>query len=146
MPAVDISNPAECGPLGSEWIALQHSHEAHERNAVWLKLVAIFAWASGLVIGAEPDLLAAVLILIWILEAQLHTFKARIATRLLRIEAALRAATHEAHAFQLHSEWLAGRPGTLGLLAEYGRCGSRPTVAFPYVVLLLACFASVFLH
>ncbi|MEO5660759.1 MAG: hypothetical protein ABIQ90_13335, partial [Polaromonas sp.] len=57
--------------------------------------------------------------------------------RILRIEQLLgqdqTAAT--AH-YQLHSEWLATRPGFAGLLAEYGRNMLRPTVAFPYVVLI----------
>jgi hypothetical protein len=37
----------------------------------------------------------------------------------------------------LHSEWLASRSGVPGLLREYAVSALRPTVAFPYAVLLL---------
>jgi tripartite-type tricarboxylate transporter receptor subunit TctC len=40
-------------------------------------------------------------------------------------------------AFQLHSGWVARRAGSKGLLAEYAASAARPTVAFPYAVLLI---------
>ena len=46
-------------------------------------------------------------------------------------------------ACQLHSQWLAQRPGTFGLLQEYARSALRPTVAFPYPLLLVL---AVLLH
>jgi hypothetical protein len=39
---------------------------------------------------------------------------------------------------QLHSEWMVNRPGTLSLIASYAVSACRPTVAFPYVPLLMA--------
>jgi hypothetical protein len=41
---------------------------------------------------------------------------------------------------QLHSEWQAGRGALTGMLIEYATSASRPTVAFPYVALLLVDF------
>ena len=39
--------------------------------------------------------------------------------------------------FQLHTQWLAARPGAAGLLRDYISNALRPTVAYPYVVLIL---------
>jgi hypothetical protein len=63
--------------------------------------------------------------------------------RILRIEQGVK--TGEGVAFQLHSEWLASRSGMLGLLREYAVSALRPTVAFPYAVLLLLIGLLVFL-
>ena len=42
-----------------------------------------------------------------------------------------------AGAFTLHTRWQAQRRGVLGLVREYLSSAMRPTVAFPYLVLLL---------
>ena len=83
-----------------------------------------------------------VVVLFWMQESILRTSQARLGERILRIEALLREAEPSAAtAFQLHSEGLAGRGAAGSLVAEYARHALRPTVAFPYVVLLLIQWA-----
>jgi len=41
----------------------------------------------------------------------------------------------------LHTDWQARRPGTAGLIKEYLAQSLRPTVAFPYPVLLVILLA-----
>ena len=43
--------------------------------------------------------------------------------------------------FQLHSQWQAQRTNSLGLLREYALNACRPTVAYPYAVIVLGLAA-----
>ena len=124
--------------LAQEWTILQNNHESYERSALLIKLVAAalsaLAWVSGLV----PEVLAALVLMLWCQEAVLKTWQNRLADRLVGIEAMFRGdAEGVVQPFQLHSRWLAQRPGLKGLLLDYARSAIRPTVAFPYVALLL---------
>ncbi len=124
--------------LAQEWTTLQNNHESYERSALMIKLVAVvlsaLAWVSGLV----PEVSGALLLIFWLQEAVLKTWQNRLADRLIGIEAMFRGeAEGVVLPFQLHSQWLAQRPGLKGLLLDYGRSAIRPTVAFPYVALLL---------
>lgn len=110
---------------GEEWLLLQKQHEQYEFAALAVKLVAV----ACLALGAKA--LIAVLLLLWLQDAIVKTFQARLGARLLRIEAS------DGAAMQLHSEWLRTRPRGLGLLQEYAASACRPTVAFPYVALIV---------
>lgn len=131
------SSSSSSAPLQQEWTTLQHQHEQYERGALLIKLASVALFAFGLVCRLGPLWLGLLLGLLWLQEAMLKTYQARLGARLLRVEQGLRQDPAPA-AFQLQSEWAATRPGGLGLLAEYGRSALKPTVAFPYAVLLLA--------
>ena len=78
------------------------------------------------------------MLVLWLQEAILKTFQARLGARLLRVEALLREAdARPTQAMQLHSEWLAARPSGTALMREYAGSALRPTVAFPYPLLVL---------
>ena len=55
----------------------------------------------------------------------------------MRVEEYLRGSENVGFAYQLHTEWLKNRPSVFGLILEYAKHAARPTVAFPYVVLLV---------
>ncbi len=123
--------------LAQEWTTLQNNHEWHERSALLIKLVAVVLCAVAWVAESRPALAGALVLLLWFQEAILKTWQARLADRLMLIEAAFQHTAPDSDApFQLHLQWQAQRPGLAGLLADYGRNALRPTVAFPYVVLL----------
>ena len=124
--------------LAQEWTTLQNNHESYERSALLIKLVAVvlsaLVWGAGLV----PEVSGALVLMLWCQEAVLKTWQNRLADRLTGIEAMFGGKTGGADLpFQLHSQWLAQRSGLRGLLLEYVRSAIRPTVAFPYVALLL---------
>lgn len=126
--------------LTHEWAILQHNHEQHERNSLLIKLAGVALLAASPVLALNVPASVALLLVLWLQEAILRTFQARLGERILRIEQLLReGAAQSAAPCQLHSEWLASRPGLAGLLGEYGRNMLRPTVAFPYAVLVLIC-------
>ena len=123
--------------LAQEWTTLQNNHEWHERSALLIKLAAVALCAGAWVAELRPWLPSALTVLLWLQEAILKTWQTRLADRLMAIEASFQRTTSGGDApFQLHSQWQARRPGPAGLLADYSRSALRPTVAFPYAILL----------
>jgi hypothetical protein len=118
--------------LHHEWLALQSQHERYEALALGVKLVAI----AGTVVVADNTLALALLALLWLQEAVLKTFQARLGGRLLTVEAAVRSGS-DATPMQLHSDWLATRPGGAAMLGQYLKSALRPTVALPYPLLMV---------
>ena len=129
MSAIDAS------ALPAEWAVLQNNIEQYEKSALLIKLVAVGLFAAALVFSLSDSLTIALLVVLWVQEGVLRTFQSRLVARILKVEEMLRQAGGAA--FQLHTEWLASRRGALGMLIEYAAAALRPTVAFPYVVLLL---------
>jgi hypothetical protein len=124
--------------LSHEWATLQNNHEQHEKNGLLIKLFAIALLVVSPALGLDAPFAVVLLLALWLQEAIVRTFQARLGERLLRVEHLLREdAVQSAAACQLHTEWLASRPGLAGLLAEYGRNMLRPTIAFPHAVLVL---------
>ncbi len=126
---------SESTALGQEWIALHHSFEQYEKGGLLIKLFAIALCALGFVLALHEMVMVLLLLVLWLQEGIFRTYQTRLGARILRIEEGVKAG--EAVAFQLHSEWLASRAGVVGLLREYAVSALRPTVAFPYAVLLL---------
>ncbi len=122
--------------LQQEWITLQNNIERYEHSALWLKLVAVVLTLGA---GSLPPALApALLLILWLQEGIFRTSQARLGERIVLIEQLLAAGEADAgKACQLYSQWLAQRPGWFGLLLEYAHSALRPTVAFPYPLLLV---------
>ncbi len=125
----------DAGGLGQEWVTLQNNHEQYERASLYVKLLAILLCALGFALALHEVVTILLLLVLWLQEGIFRTSQARMGARLLRVEQAIRSG--ESTAFQLHSEWLAARPGSFGLIAEYAASSVRPTVAYPYLPLLL---------
>lgn len=117
--------------LQQEWLALQGQHERYEGLALAVKLSAFVV----AVVVPDPALALALLALLWLQEAVLKTFQARLGERLLVVESGLRAG--DGLPMQLHSDWLARRPRGAALLGQYLKSALRPTVALPYPLLML---------
>ena len=123
--------------LGREWTTLHDSHEQIEKSALLIKLAGVIVCALGVAALLPPLPAGALLWVLWVQEAIGRTGQARLAERILRIESLLaQGDAADSAAYRLYGEWLAGRPGTAGLIVEYARNALRPTVAFPYAVLI----------
>lgn len=150
MPTGALASPAAPpeasghAALMHEWCALERDHEQAEKSALMLKVLAILMCFIALAVTIDLLMVGFLVAVVWLQEAIVRTSQARLGQRLLRVEEQLRRApTLPVLPFQLHSEWGAGRAGTLGLLREYAVNAVRPTVAFPYGVLLLILFAAL---
>jgi len=125
----------EASALEREWVVLQGNIEQHERNALAVKLLAVFLFTAAVLFSLAESLTAWLIAILWVQEAMLRTFQARLGARILRIEDVLRGSAGQA--MQLHTEWAAARGGLVGMLVEYAKNAIRPTVALPYAALLL---------
>jgi len=123
--------------LGLEWQTLQNNHEQHEKNALLIKLSCLALCCAGLAFGLPLLWIGFTVLLCWGLEGIFKTYQARLSERLLRIEALLDQPQPSASPMQLHAEWAASRPGGVALIASYAFNACRPTVAFPYLPILL---------
>lgn len=125
--------------LGQEWHTLQNNHEQHEKNALLIKLTCLALCMVGLATAVSIAWITVMVLLCWGQEGIFKTYQARLGERLLRVEALLRQGTPSApSALQLHTEWQLERPGGMALLAGYVASACKPTVAFPYVPVLVA--------
>lgn len=122
--------------IHQEWQLLQQQYETYERWALVIKLVAVIIALVVAVISLNKGVGAVLVMVLWGQEAIWKTYQARLGDRILVLEASIKN-SDATQACQLHSEWLNQRPGTLGLVLEYAKNGLRPTVAYPYVFLLL---------
>lgn len=130
--------------LGQEWQVLQQEHAQHERNALLIKLTATGAAFVSLAVVVDLLLVGVLILMLWLQEAMIRTTQARLAQRLMRLEALQRQELRQAaDAFQLHTDWQAARGGFGSLIGEYLRNAARPTVAVPYVVLILVLMAAL---
>jgi len=143
QPGITEMSAIDAHGLPVEWAVLQNNIEQYERSGLLIKLAAVALFIGALVFALSEVLTGALILILWVQEAVLRTFQSRLVKRILKIEEMLRQAGGAA--FQLHSDWMASRRGAPGMLVEYAAAALRPTVAFPYVVLLLidlALFAS----
>jgi hypothetical protein len=125
-----VTTPVTEG-LQQEWLLLQKQQEHYEFSALALKALAV------LLLAFDASLLMPLLAVLWLQEAIVKTFQSRLGARLLRVEQGLRDVATVVPPMQLHSDWQTIRPGGAALLHEYALSVCRPTVAFPYAVLIL---------
>ena len=152
-----INDTRETG-LRHEWASLQATFENYERGGLNIKLVAVVLTAIGLLTSFAPILICFFVAVLWLQEGMLRTFQGRIAARLLVVERGLFGVSQPVSsevdgqgknlpvACQLHSDWSASRSGSARLLLEYMLNSCRPTVAYPYVVLILGIVVWVLLN
>jgi hypothetical protein len=134
--------PHHTAALLQEWSTLQNNFEQAERHALLVKLTAVVLCVGGYALGLPYELIGGTALLLWVQESLCRTAQARLGERIVRVEALVKNAAPATSACQLHTDWLASRKGSLGLLGEYASHALRPTVAFPYAVLALAALVA----
>ncbi len=133
--------PETCKALQQEWTSLQNSCERSEALALAIKLVAVILCLAGIISGLNATTISLLLLVLWLQEAIWKTFQSRTEQRLLAIEHAWSDPDPQV-ALRFYSDWEASRPGTAALIADYLSSALRPTVAFPYLVLIPVAFIS----
>jgi len=135
----------ESSLLGQEWITLQNHFEQYEKSTLLIKLTAVSLYFLSIAFSVNAFLVAIAILILWIQEGIFKTFQSRLGERILNIEYLLKQnqPTNGA-ACQLHSEWLTGRKGLASILIEYAKSATKPTVVFPYAVLVVILLASLF--
>lgn len=127
--------------LQREWEVLHRDHESYERCALAIKLLAVVLSLACLAYGIDSVLAIFFMLTLWLQDGIWKTFQARLSARILSVEQTMHAPTGDAVApFHLYTAWEAGKHSTAGLIKEYVMNALRPTVAYPYVVLVVISF------
>ena len=127
-------------PLIIEWQTLQNNYEQHEKSALLIKLASLTFFLLGLAISQATLWAILIVLLCWGLESVIKTYQSRLGERLLKIEAAIKN-KNESEGMQFHTGWQINRPSGMRLIIEYGAQSLKPTIAFPYAIILLASIA-----
>ena len=127
--------------LQQEWRALHQSDEQSEALALLIKLLAVVLCIAGWVLALNSYLLVWLLAVLWLQEGIWKTFQSRTQQRLLDLELAI-SGQGDATAFQFYHAWRQQRPAALALVGQYVRNALRPTVAYPYVLLISLALAA----
>lgn len=131
--------------FSEEWQVLQNQYDSYEKCSLVIKLFAVLLFILCLAMQVNLFYLAITIMVLWLQDAIWKTFQSRIENRLYVVEAqlALPSATFnneekksEVPAFQFNSEFSATRKTGISLLVEYATQALRPTIAYPYVLLL----------
>ena len=132
--------------LEREWEIIHRDHERYEQFALMIKLVTVLVVLACWVFAVDAVLTIIFIAVLWLQEGIWKTYQARLGARLLWIEQRLRAAgSKDGAPYQLYSTWSAQPKNLLTTLTEYFANAIRPTVAYPYVVLIaLAMGVAVF--
>jgi hypothetical protein len=124
--------------VAQEWVTLQNNYEQYEKSALLIKLLSIVIFCTCLLLSLGAIFSSVLMLILWLQEGIWKTYQSRLAVRLLAVEKLIALGVRvEEKAFQLHTHWQANRSGLSGLGKEYLLNAARPTVAYPYVVLLL---------
>lgn len=127
--------------LASEWSLLQNQFDSYEKYSLIIKLFSIFILSVAYFTHHLNGFIFLLLLILWLQDAIWKTFQSRIEIRLLQLEGYLSGDQSldrtDGKAYQFNREYIEARQGVTGLMNEYLRQAIRPTVAYPYIVLLL---------
>ncbi|MBL7004572.1 MAG: hypothetical protein ISR69_11155 [Gammaproteobacteria bacterium] len=121
--------------LSQEWQLLQNQFDSYEKHSLYIKLVCIILFSF--LIGKLPLIILILLVIIlWLQDAIWKTFQARIEIRLLSVEKSI-VSNSDLTEFQFNTHYLNNRTGVSGLIKEYLSNMFRPTIAYPYALILV---------
>ena len=137
--------------LSNEWMLLQNQYDSYEKYSLMIKLVAMVMFYCAHISEKIGWIALILLAIFWLQDAIWKTFQSRIELRLLAVEEALSDSLSESEAnssnsfiaYQFNSDFLQKRPSQFGLIKEYFVQSLRPTVAFPYCILIALLIVGV---
>jgi hypothetical protein len=129
--------------LANEWQLLQNQFDNYEMHSLYIKLLTVTLFLIAYSLDRYGVVIMAVMLVLWLQDAIWKTFQGRIEQRLLALEQQLSSdePTTITTPYRYNLNYLASRPSTTGLIKEYARQALRPTVAFPYLILIIISVA-----
>jgi hypothetical protein len=120
----------------TEWCLLQNQFDSYEKHSLQIKLLSVMVLLAAEMSDLNTLFTGLLLMVLWLQDAIWKTFQSRIESRLLQLEKYISEGSEESP-FQFNSEYHKVRLRGGALISEYLRQSIRPTVAFPYVVLIV---------
>ncbi len=129
--------------LATEWQLLQNQFDSYEKLSLVIKLISISFVFFAYMLASNKVIIIILLLVLWFQDAIWKTFQSRIEERLLELESALdNSQDSNTTPYQFNRSFLNKRPSHLGLIKAYIKQSLRPTVAFPYAILIVLIIAS----
>lgn len=128
--------------LQAEWKILHKNIEQYEQFALVIKLFAVFICLLALTFTATYSIAAILIAILWLQEGIWKTFQSRLESHILITEAQLKEDSNKQLGnesglnFQLYSHWMTNRPNAVQLISQYITCSLKPTVMYPYALLI----------
>ena len=136
--------------LKSEWITLQTQFDSYEKCSLGIKLFSVLI-SCILVFALNAGLASLwVIAILWLQDGIWKTFQNRIGQRLDVVEQAIqdystKSQEHETKlGMQFNRAWSQSRPSSIGLVIEYLKQSLKPTVAYPYVILIILILVTLY--
>ncbi len=123
----------------NEWVMLHNNIEKYENFSLIIKLVSVLASIFSIAFIATGWVVVAIIFILWLQDGIWKTFQKRLEERIVLIEKNLSIdfSREDCVAFQLYSQWAGKRLGSVSLVKEYLLNSVKPTVAYPYVFLIV---------
>ena len=138
--------------LQGEWITLQNQFDSYEKCSLAIKLFSVLICCI-LVFVLDTGLWPLVVVVIlWLQDGIWKTFQNRIGQRLEVVEQAIQDNLHHNSdnasqmGMQFNLAWNQSRPHAIGLVSEYIKQALKPTVAYPYVVLMVLVIGELYVN
>ncbi len=119
----------------NEWAIIHNDIEKYQRFSLIIKLFSILICTISITTSSNPLVTIFIILILWLQDGIWKTFQQRLESRILIIESNIKNKTDN-NSFQLYSEWQENRSGTIKLITEYILNSLKPTVAYPYIVLI----------
>jgi len=127
----------------NEWAIIHNDIEKYQRFSLIIKLFSILICTISITTSSNPFVTIFIILVLWLQDGIWKTFQQRLESRILIIESNIKNKTDN-NSFQLYSEWQENRSGTIKLITEYILNSLKPTVAYPYIVLISLLLAIIF--
>jgi len=127
----------------NEWAIIHNDIEKYQRFSLIIKLFSILICTISITTSSNPFVTIFIILVLWLQDGIWKTFQQRLESRILLVESNIKNKTDN-NSFQLYSEWQENRSGTIKLITEYILNSLKPTVAYPYIVLISLLLAIIF--
>jgi len=128
----------------NEWAIIHNDIEKYQRFSLIIKLFSILICTQSFAYSSNPFVTILIIVVLWLQDGIWKTFQQRLESRILIIESNIKNKTDN-NSFQLYSEWQENRSGTIKLVTEYILNSLKPTVAYPYIVLISLLLAIIYI-
>jgi len=123
--------------LQDEWEILHTGIEKYEQLSLGIKLCCVIVVVLCFAYSLNVWLSLLLICLLWLQDGIWKTFQKRQEARINFLEKSIcENPDSNEGAFQFYSQWEDQRQGTAGLIIEYAKNSLKPTVAYPYIVLV----------
>lgn len=124
----------------NEWAIIHASIEKYESLSLLIKLLSIVVCILSIALSINELIAIFIALVLWLQDGIWKTFQKRLEMRVLFVEQRLKNEANSEGAFQLYSQWQENRLGAVSLVKEYLLNSLKPTVAYPYIVLIFLLF------